>query len=115
MRIVIALDGENRLSGHFAHSDRFRIADIESGKVIRSVIKKNPYDFKDLSPGELPAYVKGLGADVLLVGGIGTRAVNIFEKDGVDIVYGLTVDGERALRDFLEGKLKKGKNECTEG
>ena len=109
MRIAIpVLDGV--LSGHFGHPQFFAFLELdEQGSVTgREDIVPPPHQ-----PGVLPGWVAQQGANVVLVGGIGARAVQLFEQHGVAVVTGCpTQTPEELAKTYHAGTLKGGQNTC---
>ena len=109
MRIAIpVLDGV--LSGHFGHPQFFAFIDLdEQGAIVRREdIVPPPHQ-----PGVLPGWVAQQGAKVVLVGGIGGRAVQLFEHQGVAVVTGCATDTpENLAAAYHAGTLKGGMNTC---
>lgn len=64
-------------------------------------------------PGFLPGWLHEQGADVILAGGMGVRAQQIFSERGIQVVIGTPTDTARALATaYLEGHLVAGANPC---
>lgn len=102
----IAVPTENGiLNAHFGHTKEMMFFDTE-GKEITNVSISVPPPHE---PGSIPKWVKEMGADVLIAGGLGQKAIQIFEQVGVDLKYGAPVKEARKLvEDYLNGTL-----ECT--
>ncbi len=98
------------LSDHFGHCDHFVIADIESEKVAQlQEVVPPPH-----APGVIPKWLKELGVDVVLVGGIGQKAINLFKQMDVEPVIGVpSKPAAELIDDFLAGKLETGINQCS--
>ena len=110
MKIAIPVTG-NRLCPHFGHAEAFALVDIEeNGSSIKDTRLLNPPDHQ---PGLLPVWLKEEGADLIIAGGMGIRARNIFVQNGIEVVIGAR-DGsfEEIVTDYLDGKLETGGNIC---
>lgn len=106
----IAIPTANKLlCVHFGHCDEFQIFDVADGKITKSeFITPPPHE-----PGLLPRWIKGLGVDTVLAGGMGSRAQNLFKENGVKIVTGVQeTNPEKIVNDFLNNSLKIGDNVC---
>ena len=64
----------------------------------------NPY-FSNHHPGEVPGFINSLGADVMLSGGMGGRAVAFFQSFGITPATGASGTARDALTNFLSGNL----------
>jgi predicted Fe-Mo cluster-binding NifX family protein len=109
MKIAVACDGSN-VSEHFGHCEGFKIYDAEGGRVTGSKFNPNPGH----RPGFLPNFLSGLGADVIITGGIGGGAVDIFNEKNIEVVSGASGDVGKAVEDYLNGDLKSSGSVCHE-
>jgi len=56
--------------------------------------------------GVFPVWLRQQGATVILAGGMGPRAANIFAHQGVEVVLGVQgEDPEKIVRSYLDGTL----------
>ena len=78
MKIAVAVEN-GEVSAHFGHCDHFLVADIKDGKVNSTDAVANPGH----TPGALPPFVAGLGASVIIAGGMGQKAIDLFKANGV--------------------------------
>lgn len=110
MRIALPVEGE-QLCLHFGHASHFAIFTTDdNGQAITSVDRVVPPPHE---PGVLPAWLGSQGADVILAGGMGQRARQLFEEQGIRVVVGVTAqDAGQAVAAFLEGELAAGENPC---
>jgi predicted Fe-Mo cluster-binding NifX family protein len=114
MKIAVASDGgaEGNAASHFAHCSHFVVFEVEGGKVGNAAAMENPYKEKHV-PGAIPEYVKSLGASVLITGGIGPSAIQLFGKMGIEVICGARGKVSELVVDYLEGKLKADENSCA--
>jgi ATP-binding protein involved in chromosome partitioning len=110
MRIAIPLTG-GRLSAHFGHCEQFAIidADREVGRVTaRQTITPPPHE-----PGILPGWLSELHVDLVICGGIGQRARQLFEEHQIEVVVGSSEgEPEDLVLKYLAGRLECGQNIC---
>jgi len=97
-----ALDGT--VSGHFGHCPFFTLVDLVDGQPVKVEVIANPAAVHH-QPGEVPRFVAGLGAQVILAGGMGRMAVTLFERFGVEVATGATGSIRGALEAWLDGSL----------
>ena len=93
-----------QVSGHFGRCPWYVLVDISRGvpgetKVV-STAAAGPH-----TPGRMPDFVAGLGADVVLAGGMGPRAIKMFEGMGVEVATGARGTVREAAVAFLGGGL----------
>ena len=109
MRIAISVDDSNALdsqiSAHFGRCPYFILVDVEGQDVEAVNAVENPY-YGNHTPGQVPAFVHSQGADVMLAGGMGRRAVNFFQEYGIQAVTGASGTVREALQRYLGGELR---------
>ncbi|MDO4544285.1 MAG: NifB/NifX family molybdenum-iron cluster-binding protein [Clostridia bacterium] len=101
MKIAVASDG-NAIWGHFGHCENFNIYTVENGKIISSESVPNPGH----KPGFLPNFLADMGVNVIIAGGMGGGAVDIFNERNVEVVVGAEGDAKAAAEAYLFGSLK---------
>lgn len=64
-------------------------------------------------PGVLPAWLHKLGAGVIIAGGMGGRALSLFEYNGIKVVTGASAgEPEELVSSYLDDTLAAGANVC---
>lgn len=107
----IAVASENQMvTGHFGHCENFNIYDAEDNKIVKHVSVPNPGH----KPGFLPNYLHDLGVNVIISGGMGGGAVDIFNERGIEVITGATGSAEAAANSYLQGMLKSTGSVCHE-
>jgi predicted Fe-Mo cluster-binding NifX family protein len=109
MRIVVASDGEN-VTEHFGHCKTYRTYDVENGKITKTGILDSPGH----KPGALPIFLKENGANVVISGGMGGGAIDLFNQNNIEVVIGASGDSKKAAEDFLSGNLVSTGSACKE-
>lgn len=109
MRIAVSADDANGLdsitSPHFGRCPVFILVDVE-GKTIEKVSAvQNPF-YGAHRPGAVPGFINEQGADVMLTGGMGARAVQFFRQFGIQPVTGASGNVRMALEAYLGGDLQ---------
>ena len=109
LRIAVPIN-ENILSQHFGHTKMFLIADVEGGKIIHTETRIPPPH----KPGVLPQWINELGVNVVITGGMGRRAMSLFDEKGIKVVVGAPqIDPIEAIKEYLKGTLETGENVCS--
>ncbi len=112
---IAALDANGldaQVSLHFGRCPYFALVEVE-GKEVRAVeMIVNPY-YPDHEPGEIPAFIHSLGAQVMLAGGMGGRAVALFQQYGIEAATGAAGTVRVSLARYLGGDLQ-GAAPCAE-
>lgn len=108
MRIAISTDGD-RVAAHFGRCPSYTIADIDDGKVI----SKNVIDNPGHQPGFLPGFLSDRGVSCVVCGGMGPRAVALFQERGIETVVGVTGPIDQVLESIRTGTLEGGESLCS--
>ncbi|MBN2307542.1 MAG: NifB/NifX family molybdenum-iron cluster-binding protein [Candidatus Hydrogenedentes bacterium] len=110
MRIAIPLF-QGRLSAHFGHCQQFALVDADDET--NSVRGTELLDAPPHQPGLLPAWLAEHGARLIIAGGMGRRALDLFAAQGIEVVTGAAQDTPEAIvAAYLEGRLESGGNIC---
>jgi len=96
---------ESPVSGHFGRSAYFTLVDLDGDQVVDVRAVANPAAANH-RPGEIPEFIRDQGATVVLAGGMGRRAVLLFEHFGVGVASGAQGTAGDALRAWLDGSLQ---------
>jgi len=110
MKIAIPVV-EGKLCMHFGHCEVFQILEVDmTKKSILSSISATPPAHE---PGVLPKWVAEKGVNLVIAGGMGSRAISLFKEQGVDVITGAPSDDPKAVvQTYMDGKLIAGSNTC---
>jgi len=110
MKIAIPLAG-GQLARHFGHCEEFVLFDVDGEN--RTIKGSQTLATPPHQPGLLPQWLKELGAEVLITGGMGRRAQHLLASSGIEAIVGVSANDPRAIvKDYLEGCLESGENLC---
>lgn len=109
MNISIASEG-TQVSGHFGHCESYVIYEVKEGKVINKTIKPNPGH----RPGYLPVFLKELGVDVIIAGGMGAAAQQLFQEHNIEVFVGIEGQCDDVIEQFIKGELTSTGSVCSE-
>ncbi len=109
MKIAIACEGK-MVTGHFGHCENFNVYEVENNQIKTIKIYPNPGH----RPGFLPNYLNDLGVNVIISGGMGGGAVDIFNEKGIEVIVGVQGSAEAAVNSYLQGNLKSTGSVCHE-
>ena len=116
MRIAISADDSNGLSSvvspHFGRCPYYAIIELEGREVRQVNVVENPY-YGHHQPGQVPGFIQSQGADVMLTGGMGRRAIGFFDQYGIEAVTGAAGTVRHVLEQYLGGALQ-GAAPCRE-
>ena len=106
MKIAVA-SNDGQVAEHFGHSQSFIIFTGQVEQVHKEVVP-NPGH----RPGFLPNFLHDLGVNVIITGGMGAGAIEIFTDKGIEVVLGVRGDAEEAARNYLRGNLQSSGSAC---
>jgi predicted Fe-Mo cluster-binding NifX family protein len=110
MRIAIPLT-DGKLSSHFGHCERFALVDADAAA--RRILGREDVEAPPHQPGLLPPWLAQRGATVILAGGMGQRARDLFAEQGIQVVVGVPSEApEELVARYLAGTLQAGENAC---
>ena len=100
-----------QLSMHFGHTDGFALVhvDPQTKEITGSeVLEAPPHE-----PGLLPRWLNERGVNVVIAGGMGRRAQDLFSQSGIEVLVGAPGgEPEDLVRAYIAGELKTGGNIC---
>jgi predicted Fe-Mo cluster-binding NifX family protein len=108
MKIAIPI-AEGKLTAHFGHAAEFAIVHVEDQEVKdKELLTPPPHE-----PGVLPKWLGDLGVDVIIAGGMGSRAQGLFGENGIKVLTGApSLTPEELVEQYLANSLVTGENVC---
>jgi predicted Fe-Mo cluster-binding NifX family protein len=107
----IAVASENQMvTEHFGHCSNFNIFEVENKQIVKSESIPNPGH----RPGFLPNYLNEMGVNVVISGGMGGGAIDIFNQKGIEVVLGVSGNAKVVAESYLNGTLKSTGSVCHE-
>lgn len=109
--IKIAVASENeKVTEHFGHCINFNIFEASNNQIVKSESIPNPGH----KPGFLPNFLNDRGVNVVISGGMGGGAVDIFNEKGIEVIVGARGNAKAAAEVYLQGTLKSTGSVCHE-
>ncbi len=100
MRIAATYEN-GEIFGHFGHTERFKVYDIEDNQVkLSTTVNTN-----GSGHGALADMLKKLHVDALICGGIGGGAKRALSEANIKLYAGVTGDADAAVDALLAGNL----------
>ncbi|PKM83125.1 MAG: dinitrogenase iron-molybdenum cofactor [Firmicutes bacterium HGW-Firmicutes-14] len=109
MKIAIAMEG-NTVSEHFGHCENFYVADIENKEVKNPQVIANPGHV----PGFLPKFLAEKKVECIITGGIGAKAIELFNEMGIEVITGARGTAEEVVPGYIRGELVSTGSVCRE-
>jgi predicted Fe-Mo cluster-binding NifX family protein len=97
------LDG--LMSGHFGRCSFYTLVDVEKDEVKNVIVIENPYASNHI-PGKVPEFIRDQKAHVMIAGGIGPRAIDLFSGFGIEVHTGVSGRVKDVLEAYLKGDVK---------
>lgn len=107
MKIAIASDGDY-VSEHFGHCEGFTIVEAENKAVKEKQFVPNPGH----KPGFLPNFLNEKGVKVIIAGGMGGGAIEIFNEKGIKVITGAIGSLEETIKKYLNDELQSSGSVC---
>lgn len=109
MKIAVACEGK-LVAQHFGYCEGFTIIEANDNKIASKEFVQNPGH----RPGFLPVFLHEKGVNVIISGGMGGAAVDLFNGNGIEVITGASGDVEAAASSYLNGELKSTGSICHE-
>jgi predicted Fe-Mo cluster-binding NifX family protein len=110
MRIAIPL-AEGKLAMHFGHCERFALIDVDASA--KKILKREDIEAPPHQPGLLPPWLAERGANMIIAGGMGQSAHELFAARSMEVMLGAAAETpEKLVTDYLAGTLTLGENIC---
>jgi predicted Fe-Mo cluster-binding NifX family protein len=108
----IAVPADNGLvSAHFGHCPSFEVFEVD--EVAGAVLSRSSQPAPAHEPGKIPRWLEELGVDVVLSGGMGRKALELFHEVGIEAVVGVgPMSVDEAVQGYLKGLLRLQGNAC---
>jgi predicted Fe-Mo cluster-binding NifX family protein len=108
MKIAIPM-AEGKLTAHFGHCQNFALIDVENNEIKNKEVHVPPPH----EPGVLPKWLHEMGATLIIAGGMGNRAISLFQENNIEVITGApALPPEELVMNYLNNELVTGKNLC---
>jgi predicted Fe-Mo cluster-binding NifX family protein len=82
---------------------------VEDCSIKEMIEKEGP----EHEPGVIPRWLKSEGVDVVITGGVGQKAIRLFESLGIQTVVGVSPrETDEVVQEYLAGSLTSDSNLC---
>lgn len=110
MRYAIPVNN-GLLCPHFGHCAQFALFDVDEDN--KKITAKAVVDSPGHAPGVLPAWLAEQGTSVVIAGGMGSRAVALFNENNIRVIMGAPeTNADEVIQQYLQGTLNLGDNIC---
>ena len=109
MRIAIA-SNKGKVSGHFGHCEGFTVFTVEDNKITSEEFLESPKH----EPGVLPKFLANNHVNIIMAGGMGSKAQQIFNAENIEVIVGATGNLEEVISEYLKGNVKSTESVCND-
>lgn len=97
---------------HFGHCESFAVVEVADGKVVGQKELTPP----EHQPGSYPRFLAEAGVQVIIAGGMGGMARNLFQENKIEVHTGVGAEAPQVLvEQYLRDELQTGDNQCSHG
>ncbi|RKZ19956.1 ATPase [bacterium] len=98
---------------HFGHCQSFAVIQVADDNEVGEVQFLDPPAHQ---PGTYPRFLSDQGVDIVIAGGMGVMAQNLFRENKIEVHMGIGVEEPAFLvEQFLRNELQTGDNLCNHG
>ncbi|MGD2187402.1 MAG: NifB/NifX family molybdenum-iron cluster-binding protein [Desulfobacterales bacterium] len=108
MKFAIPL-ANGQLTAHFGHCQEFALIEVEDNQIKnKETLVPPPHE-----PGVLPRWLHEMGTNVIIAGGMGGRALDLFAQNDIEVIVGApSLTPEELVKQYLDNTLMAGANVC---
>lgn len=100
-----------KLCLHFGHCEKFAIVETEDHKFVKEEYLTPPVH----QPGVYPQFLAQHGVSVIIAGGMGVRAQDLFAQNNIEVYMGINAETpQKLVEQYLNNQLQTGENLCDQ-
>ncbi len=108
-KIAVPIDNNEILDAHFGHCKSILLINIQDNKVVsEEKVVPPPHE-----PGLLPRWLAEKGVTDIIAGGMGQKAIQIFNQNNVNVFVGAPkLQAAEIIKGYIENTLTFTANYC---
>jgi predicted Fe-Mo cluster-binding NifX family protein len=95
---------ESEMSMHFGRCPYYVMVNVDGKDVKQTEAIANPF-FNGHVPGAVPEFINKQSVNVMIAGGMGPKAIDMFNGFGIEVVTGVGGQVGNVLQAYLDGKI----------
>jgi predicted Fe-Mo cluster-binding NifX family protein len=107
MKIAVSTEAGN-VAAHFGRCSAYTLFEVKDGNITSKEEIPNPGH----QPGFLPRFLSQKGVDIIITGGMGPRAQNLFHQNNIQTIIGVQGPVDEIIDVYLKGELEPGEDLC---
>jgi len=109
MKIAVPTRGE-QVDDHFGHCQAYTVFTVNDNKIEKSETVPSPQGCGCKS--NIASVLKHMGVTVMLAGNMGTGALNVLNRQGINVYRGCSGDVRQLADAFLQGNINDSGEGC---
>jgi|AntRauTorckE6833_2_1112554.scaffolds.fasta_scaffold00423_11 predicted Fe-Mo cluster-binding NifX family protein len=100
---------QGQVAQHFGRCPEYTILEVKDCEIINTEVIENPGH----KPNFLPNYLSDLNVDIVLAGGMGQKAFNLFQQNNIEVVTGASGLVKDSVNAYLNNELDTDNELCN--
>lgn len=113
MKIAVPITSSNQVDEHFGHCESYNVYSISSTNEIAEVESIKAEEGCGCK-SNIATVLAQYGVTTMLAGGIGTGAINVLGRSGIEVVRGCSGNAEQVVKQFIEGSIADSGISCQQ-
>ena len=111
MKIAVPITAEKYIDSHFGQCESYEVYTISEKNEITGV-KTIKSQSGCGCKSDIASVLASYGVTVMLAGGIGGGAINVFHNTGIEVVRGCSGKADDVVKLFIDGLVKDSGSSC---
>ena len=112
MKIAVPVTSSNQIDGHFGHCEFYNLYTIsEKNEIVATERMDSPQGCGCKS--NIASVLAEAGVKIMLAGGIGNGAINVLNRNGIEVIRGCSGTAEEVVKLFIEGQVSDSGSSCN--
>jgi predicted Fe-Mo cluster-binding NifX family protein len=113
MKIAVPITSEKYIDSHFGQCESYGVYTISEKNEITEV-KTIKSQQGCGCKSDIASVLSSEGVKVMLAGGIGGGAINVFNNNGIEVVRGCSGKADDVVKLYIEGLVKDSGSSCNQ-